>query len=233
TAVMPGNGTLSGNGRMRVRGGDDWNVALKADKVAIEKNMVPMVATMFPMLASADQQVAGNINADFVIKGNGLTWEAMRPSLDGTGEISLTGLQMPTGSLLAQVASLAGRADGAIDLNNAGASFGVKDGWVNFSRLSASGKKVRYDFAGRVSLTGQLDLNMDLMPLVQAFGGGKAYGELAKAGIKEMPMRIQGTTAKPDIKAPKAEDFLKGAASGLIEKGLGKALDRIGRGGDK
>ncbi len=226
SALLPGDGKLNGSGKMRIRGGNDWNVKLKAKDVAIEKNMVPLVAGMFPMVASASDAINGNINADFTVKGNGLTWVAMRPTLDGTGAVSLNQLQLPAGSLLAQVASLAGRGDGAIDLNSAGANFNVQNGWVNFKRLSASGDKARYDFAGRVSLEGGLDLSMDLMPLVKTFGGGKLYSKIGNT-IKELPVRIRGTTASPQIKAPKAEDLLKGAATGLLEKGLGKALDKF------
>ena len=226
TALLPGDGTLDGSGRMRVKGGDDWAVKLDAKNVAIEKNMVPLVAGMFPLASSAGENINGNVNAQFDVKGNGLTWEAMRPTLDGTGGVSLSGLKLPSGSLLAQVATLAGRGQGDIDINSAGAAFKVANGWVNFNRLSAKGGKARYDFAGRVSLEGGLDLTMDLMPLVQAFGGGKTYGKIGKH-IKDLPVRIKGTTAKPQLKAPKAEDLLKGAASGLIEKGIGKALDKF------
>jgi len=221
-ARLPGRGTLSGAGRLRVQGGDEWSVKLDAKDVGLDEDMLPLVGTVYPFAADARGEIAGELQAEFDVNGNGLTWSAIRPTLAGTGQLSLTGLTLPQASVLARLAHLAGREEGAVALNNAGARFQIRDGWLEFQRLSASGEQVRYDLAGRVSLTGQLQLTMDLMPLVRRFGGGDTYQKVARY-LDRLPMRIEGTTARPQLKPPRAEDLLKEA----VEKNLGKELEDL------
>jgi uncharacterized protein involved in outer membrane biogenesis len=232
TAMLPGQGKLNGSGRMRVRGGDDWNVQLDADRVGIESDMMPLVSAMYPFASAAGGQADGTLGAHFEVKGKGLTWEAMKPTLEGTGKVTLTDLKLPGDSVLALAAQLAGKAGGAIKLHDAGAQFAIRNGWLQFNRLSASGDEARYDLAGRVSLDGKLDLNMDLMPLVKQFGGGSAYRNLEKYGVTSLPLGIIGTTAKPKLEAPKVGDIAKDAARTKLEeeigKGIGKALEGLG-----
>ena len=231
-ALLPGKGKLTGSGRMRVRGGDDWAVKLDADEVGLESDMMPLVSAMYPFASTASGQADGTLGAHFEVKGKGLTWEAMKPTLDGTGKVTLTDLSLPESSVLALAAQLAGKPAGAIRLNNAGAQFGIRNGWMQFNRLSASGDQVRYDLAGRVSLDGKLELTMDLLPLVKQFGGGSAYREIEKYGVKTLPLGIRGTTGKPKLEAPKLADIAKDAArtklEDEIEKGIGKALEGLG-----
>lgn len=221
-ARLPGRGTLQGAGRLRVRNGDEWSVKLDAKNVGLDEDMLPLVGAVYPLAADARGEIDGELHAELDVTGNGLTWNAIRPTLAGTGTVSLTGLTLPQASVLARVAQLAGREEGAVTLNNAGAQFQVREGWLEFQRLSASGEQVRYDLAGRVSLTGELRLTMDLMPLVKRFGGGDTYQKVARH-VDRLPMRIEGTTVEPQLKAPRAEDLLKEA----VEKRLGKELEDI------
>lgn len=220
TANLPGKGALSGTGRMRVQGGDEWNVKLDAKEVGLEEDLVPIVAGLYPFASAAGGQIDGQLNARFAVSGRGLTWELMKPTLAGTGSVSLNGLSLPTDSLLGMLAGDAGRAGGTMALNNAGAEFQLAQGWVKFNRLSASGKELRYDLAGRVSLDGELDLAMDLMPLVKAFGGGKTYGKI-KQYTDELPIKIRGTTVAPAYELPVA-DIAENAVKKTLEKELGK-----------
>lgn len=221
-ARLPGKGTLNGAGRLRVQGGDEWSVKLDAKNVALDEDMLPLVGAVYPLAANARGEFAGELHAEFDVSGRGLTWSAIRPTLAGTGRVSLTELTLPQASVLARVAHLAGREEGSVALNNAGAQFQVENGWLRFQRLSASGEQVRYDLAGRVSLTGELRLTMDLMPLVKRFGGGDTYRKVARY-VEKLPARIEGTTAKPKLKAPRAEDLLKE----VVEKKLGKELEEL------
>ncbi|MHC4548776.1 MAG: AsmA family protein [Planctomycetota bacterium] len=216
--LLSGEGELSGTGRLRVRNGDEWNVKLDAKNVALEEDMMPIVGALVPFAAKAGGQVTGRLNANFEVRGNGLTWEAMKPTLAGTGRAALTDLALPAEAMLAQIAHLAGREAGGVALNDAGAQFQVSRGWLEFQRLSASGGQARYDLAGRVSLDGQLELTMDIMPLVKQFGGAGAYREAARY-VEKIPVRIGGTATKPRLKAPRAEDFAKDA--------LGKGLEDL------
>jgi len=223
-ATLPGDGRLSGDGKLRVRGGNEWTLNLNAKGVGIDEDMMPFVATVYPPLASVSGQVTGDFDSDFELHGQGLTWEAIKPTLSGKGKMALSGLGLPADSLLLQIARLAGSKADSVELNTAGAVFDVKNGWLEFARLSASGEEARYDLSGRVSLDGKLDLAMDLMPLVKLFGGGDAYAEASKY-VDKLPLRIVGTTDKPRLKAPDAKSLARGA----IDKQLGGLLDKIGK----
>ena len=104
--------------------------------------------------------------------------------------------------------------------------FGLSGGWIKFNRLSAETHEVRYDLAGKVSLDGQLDLTMDLMPLVKQFGGGKAYKDVSKH-VDKIPVGIKGTSAAPKFALPSAEELAKGILEKKAEEGLNDLLDKI------
>jgi hypothetical protein len=206
---------------MRVRGGSDWTLNLEMRDVGIDGDMMPFVASVYPLAATGAGQANGKIAGTFKLTGRGLTWDAIKPQLAGTGQISINSLQLPTSSVVAQLVSLAGGGSTALSFDNADAEFTIKGGWLNFSRLSASGRS-DFNLTGKVSLDGKLALEYDLMPLVRKFGGGKTYREAAKY-VDKLPVRIVGTVDQPKLKAPSIEDIAKGA----INKGLGGILDRF------
>jgi uncharacterized protein involved in outer membrane biogenesis len=219
-AKLQGTGTLDGSGRMRVRGGDDWNAKLDVSDVGIDEDLMPVLATIYPFAANAQGQMTGAFSGSFDLRGNGLTWEAMKPTLAGNGRATLSGMSFPAESLLVLLISQAGGPSKTVNVNNAGAEFRLADGWVEFNRLSASLAESKHDLSGRVSLDGELDLKMDLMPLVKQYGGGDAYAEVGKYTDKlEVP--IGGTTSNPQPKFPKLEDLAKGAVGKALEGGLG------------
>jgi len=232
-AKLPGEGTLSGDGRVHLRGGNEWNAKLDAKRVTLGGDVAPFVASVYPIAASAGDQLSGVLDGTFELKGRGLSWEVMKPTLTGNSEVHLTELKLPAGSLLFQAAALAGRkGESAIRLNDAGAVFGIADGWLSFSRLSASGDEVRYDFAGKVSLDGKLELTMDIAPLVKQFGGGDRYAAFKQYVDKIPPLRIGGTTDAPKLLPPDEADLKKGILEAVGEKAgseLGGLLDKIGK----
>ncbi|MHC4339792.1 MAG: AsmA family protein [Planctomycetota bacterium] len=227
-AALPGQGRLDGGGRLQVRGGDGWDARLNLKNVSIDGDMVPFVASVYPFAAQGRGTLDGVLNGHFKLEGKGLTWEAIRPTLLGDGGVTLSGLRLPADSVLALLAEVSGRARGAVELNDAGAKFAIRKGWLEFQRISASGKEVRYDLAGRVSLTGQLDLTMDIMPLVKHFGGGKTYAKVSQY-TDSIPFRIGGTTSAPRLKGPKTEDLAERLLEKGIEKGLDDLFDRVNK----
>ncbi|HEX5136074.1 MAG TPA: AsmA-like C-terminal region-containing protein [Planctomycetota bacterium] len=225
-AHFAGQGQLSGTGRLQLQGGDAWQAKLNAQAVKLTDDLMPIVGSLYPLAAKAEGQADGQIDASFDVRGSGLTWEAMKPNLVGTGQVLLTGLQLPAGSVVAKLGEFAGRPPGGIQVKDAGASFGLGQGWIAFNRLSAETHEARYDLAGRVSLDGQLDLTMDLLPLVKQFGGGKAFKDVSKH-VDKIPVAIKGTSAAPRFALPKAEDLAKGILEKKAEEGLGDILDKI------
>lgn len=225
-AHLAGQGQIKGDGRLQLKGGDAWQVKLNAVGVKLTDDLMPIVGSLYPFAAKAEGQADGQLDASFDVRGNGLTWEAMKPSLLGKGQILLTGLNLPAGSVIAKLGEFAGRPSGGVQIKDAGAEFGLGQGWIAFNRLSAETHEARYDLAGRVSLDGQLDLTMDLMPLVKTFGGGKAYKDVAKR-VDKIPVGIKGTSAAPKFALPKAEDLLKGIVGKAAEDELGGLLEKL------
>ena len=225
-AHLAGQGRIKGNGRLQIQGGDAWQARLDAVGVKLTDDLMPVVGALYPLAAKAEGQADGQLDASFDVRGNGLTWEAMKPSLLGKGQVLLTGLNLPSGSVVAKLAEFAGRSPGAVQVKDAGADFGLSQGWIAFNRLSAETHEARYDLAGRVSLDGQLDLTMDLLPLVKTFGGGSAYKDVAKR-VDKIPVGIKGTSASPKFALPKAEELLKGLVEKAAEDELGGLLDKL------
>ncbi len=225
-AHLAGGGQLKGNGRLQLRDGDAWQVKLDAVGVKLTDDLMPIVGSLYPLAAKAEGQADGQLDAAFDVRGNGLTWEAVKPTLLGKGQVTLTGLNLPSGSVVAKLAEFAGRSPGGVQINDAGAEFGVSQGWLQFNRLSAKTHEARYDLAGRVSLEGQLDLTMDLMPLVKTFGGGNTYREVSRR-VDKIPVGIKGTSASPKFALPKAEELLKGVAEKTAEEKLGGLLEDL------
>lgn len=226
SAILPGKGTLAGDGAVQLRKGGGWQANLRMASVSIDGDMMPFVGAVYPMAAAAGGQMDGLLDATFSVKGNGLTWKKIKPNLTGTGDVKLSKLGLPAGSVVGQLTALAGGSAEKISFNNAGAQFKIQNGWLHFNRLSASGKEARYDLAGMVSLNGELRLSMDILPLVKTFGGESRYAKVQKY-VKTLPVRIQGTTLKPELKAPDVNDLIKDNAGGLLEKGIEKGLGKL------
>jgi len=225
-ATMPGQGKLEGTGRMRLRGGDDWKVDVAARDVGIDNDILPFVATVYPFAAKAGGQVKGMFDAEFHVEGHGLTWETTKDSMTGTGKLSIGGLGLPADSMLVEIARLAGAKDGAVTLDDAGAQFGIKGGWIEYTSLTAAQKETRYDLTGKVSLDGKLALGMDLLPLVEKFGGGDVYKDASKY-VDKLPLTIGGTVSAPKLKAPDLKALARGAIGNAVNEQAGGLLDKL------
>ncbi|MGH7163642.1 MAG: hypothetical protein ACREID_09165, partial [Planctomycetota bacterium] len=85
SASLAREGTLTGGGRVRVRGGDEWSARLEMHQVGLDAQLMPLAAAMFPLAAAARGQLDGVLEGTFELRGRGLTWEAMKPTLAGEG----------------------------------------------------------------------------------------------------------------------------------------------------
>ena len=224
--TMAGGGLITARGELALDKASAWTARLDADNVSLDASLVPLVATFWPFAASAGDSLQGMVTVGFDLNGSGVTWEAIRPSLTGRGDIRLTRLKLPAESVLGQVAAYFDQGGDALGLNDAGAEFRIADGWVDFNRLSASGNKARYDMAGRVSLEGKLDLRIDLLPLAKLFGES-TYRDIAKYQ-KDLIVNVEGSTTAPTLHLPKLDELLKKFAADALRKGaLDDVLDKI------
>lgn len=217
-AQLADQGKLSGSGRVQIRGGDAWQAKLNANHVALDREMLPVVALFLPLASAGEGKVSGTFDAAFDLKGSGLDAEKIKQSLSGTGSLSMSDLGLPGSSVPASLlAAATGKPASGLTLGKALAQFGFQGGWVQFSQLTAGSGNTTYKLGGKVSLDGRLDLTTDILPLVKQFGGQGTYAKVAQVA-KQIPVRIAGTTSSPQLALPKADDLMQGVVPGLLEK---------------
>jgi len=217
-ANLGSGGRVTGSGSLDAN--NNWNAALALESVTLDDKLQPLAAALFPPMATRASPMKGLLEGKFELSGRGLTWDAMKPTLAGTGKVKLNGLSLGADSLLGKLAGAVGRdKKGAMNLNSAGARFSIKEGWLHFNRLSARGDKARFDLGGEVSLDGKLDLTVDLKPLAVRYGGGDFEKYLGY--VETLDFRIDGTTLAPRIRAPDLGN--------LAKKGIGGLLDKFGK----
>lgn len=213
-------GTVTGSGSLFLGGDRGWQFELVAEQIDLASDVAPVVSTLYPPLASSIEGTAatGFVAGSFTLSGNGLHWEQIEPTLAGKGRITLTDVVLPRESLLLAIAALAGREGESLTLTKVELELALADRWITLERVTSDAQSVAVPVTGRVSLSGELDLKVELMPLVQAFGGG-AYAGAAKY-TTSIPVRVRGTTRKPELAPPRAGDLAKGLLGGALRRTL-------------
>jgi hypothetical protein len=221
--ATPGQrGSVTGSGRARWTGARDWSFSLAAEGVDLAGEVVPLVAAVYPLLAAvaADPTapVRGEAGATLELRGRGFHWTSVRPTLAGRGSVSLAKLEIPARSLVLQLAELAGRPARPLTVERGRAEIEIADDWIALGRVEIEGAPFTLPVRGRVSLGGELDLVVDLMPAVRAFGGG-VYAAVART-TSSLPVRVRGTTDAPELAPPTPGDVARGLVGGLILRAL-------------
>ncbi|MBX7083648.1 MAG: AsmA-like C-terminal region-containing protein [Nannocystaceae bacterium] len=213
-------GRVSGHGELLLSGPRGWSFTLAVAQADLDADLRPIVAAVFPPLAQPLQSTAaaGTLGATVTLGGAGLHWAQVRPSLQGHGTVQLRDLVLPPGSLLVDLAALAGHDGKALTLHEAEVTFDLADDWVSLTRVTADGAITTVPLTGRVSLGGALDLRFDLMPILSRFGGG-AYQAIARHATS-LPVRIRGTVSKPELAPPTAADAGRSLLGGALRRVL-------------
>ncbi len=183
----------------------DWSVALTLRDSTLAE-LRTWVRAPAPLPSATDPALEGTLDATVELTGEGLRWSTVEPSVRGTVSIALRHMKVPDQSVVLRLAELAGREPGPWSIEEVSISVRVDEGWVHPRSLALG--ELRPSVGGRVSLSGQLDLTVDLMPLVEVFGGG-VYAKLART-TASLPVRIEGTLRDPSLAAPSARDVAKG-----------------------
>jgi hypothetical protein len=95
----------------------------------------------------------------------------------------------------------------------------IGESWVTLEKVVNDGAEVLPPVKGRVGFRGTLDLEVDLMPLVRAYGGG-VYATVART-TSSIPMRVEGTVQRPELAPPTPSAVAKGLLGGLMHRALG------------
>lgn len=219
------HGILEGRGRLglpsaKSKDERDWSVELTLTDAELDGPLRDLVATAVPVMVRATgsegEPTTGRLGATVAIEGRGLRWASIEPSLRGTASLTLRDVEMPATATLLQLAELAGREPGPWTIATASAELRVEDGWLHPGAIVLGELRPRLE--GRVSLQGQLDLTLDLMPLVEAFGGG-TYAAVARTTTR-IPVRITGTVREPELAPPRARDVAAGLLGGAVRRAL-------------
>lgn len=99
-ANLGSGGRVTGSGSLDAN--NKWNAALALESVTLDDELQPLAAALFPPMAAGKSPMKGLLGGKFELSGRGLTWDAMKPTLAGTGKVKLNGLSLGTDSLLAK-----------------------------------------------------------------------------------------------------------------------------------
>ena len=233
-AKLGAGGRLEGSVSLPLPSGGrqpEWRAKLELKDVGIDDSIRPVAQTFFPLAASERAQFDGLLQGSFELRSRGITWDAIKPQLRGSGRVRLTAVSLAPGNLMTLLTQWAGRQPKPLELTDCGAQFEIKNNRVKFDRLSASGDEVRYDLKGSVTLDGALWLNMNAMPLLKRYSR-REHDKLVRY-IKEIPIPIRGTISHPRPKLPRMADLLtqvgkegKDKLLDWLEKELQEKLER-------
>lgn len=219
-----GEGTLSGNAKLLPPDGSkdnrDWSATLELTDADLDGPLRDIAALTVPWLVRATgaegAATTGKLSAKIDVTGHGLRWKSILPSLAGSASLKLREVVVPPGSMLATLAKMAGRAEGSWAVGNVEVDVSMADQWISPQsiKLGELEPKIR----GRISVEGELDLHVDLFPLVGLFGGG-VYETVARTTTK-LPVRVTGTVHEPKLAPPRVRDVAAGLIGGAVRRAL-------------
>ena len=216
-----GEGTVEGSGRFdptTADTGPSWRLDAVAESVALDGPVAELVARLYPAIGGEAASARGTVGAVLSLSGQGLTRARALQTLGGEGKVTLRDLAFGEGSVAAALFRLAGAGDERVQLAEATAAFRIVEGWVHLDEVTSSEPSLDLRLRGRVSLAGELDVSVDLMPLVRRFGGG--IDEQAARYTTRLPVGIGGTLRAPELAAPPAGEVAKGVLGGLLRRAL-------------
>ncbi|MEM9455399.1 MAG: hypothetical protein AAGF11_14550 [Myxococcota bacterium] len=198
----------------------DWSVALTLRNAALDGPLRDLAAIAIPAVVrvtgAPGEPTTGRLDATVALGGRGLHWESIAPSLHGTAALGLRDVVVPADTTVLELATLAGREPGPFLLDEARVELSVAEGWVTPTVLALGSLSLRV--TGRVSVRGQLDLLVDLMPFVERFGGG-TYATIART-TTTLPVRVTGSVREPKLAPPRVRDVAAGLLGGAIRRAI-------------
>ncbi len=224
-----GEGSLIADAHLRFDTASTWPARVEAQDVALRDELLPIVVAAFPGAAGVPQspegQIAGRLSFTAEIKGSGLTPSSILPSLAGRLTVRLEGVVLPAETAIVRIAALLGRAPDPLALDPLAIEASLSGPWVRVDAVRSGGQPIDLPFEGRVALDGRLDLALDVLPLVRALPRAHAW---ARRYTLALPVRLEGTTADPVIRAPSAATVARAVAGAWAQRALGMEPAREG-----
>ncbi|MEM7156069.1 MAG: AsmA-like C-terminal region-containing protein [Myxococcota bacterium] len=218
-----GEGTLSGHAKLlppEDGKSRDWSVSLDLADTNLDGPLRDIAALTAPWIVRATgadgAATTGKLSAHIEAEGHGLRLRSILPSLRGSASLRLRDVVVPPGTMLADLATMVGRAEGRWEVGNVEVELDVADSWISPQTIKLG--ELEPKIKGRISIEGKLDLNVDLFPLVGLFGGG-VYETVARTTTR-LPVRITGTVHEPRLAPPRIRDVAAGLLGGAVRRAL-------------
>lgn len=217
-----GEGRIAADARLSFGVASAWSGRVEAKDVALRDELLPIVVAAFPGAAGVthtpEGRIVGSLSFVAEVEGAGLTPSSILPTLAGGLTVELEGVVLPPRTAVVRIAALLGRAPEPLALDPLRIEASLEGPWVRVDRIDSGGLPIALPFEGRVALDGRLDLDVDVLPLVR--GLPRAHG-WARQYTRAVPVRLEGTTTNPVIRAPSAAAVARALAGAWAERSLG------------
>lgn len=219
-----GEGVVVADARLSFDAASAWSARVEANDVALRDELLPIVVSVFPGAAGVSRtpegRIAGKLSLVAELEGSGLTRASILRSLSGRLSVELKGVVLPPQTAIVRIAALLGGSSEPLALDPIAIQASISGPWVRVDSVRSGGQPIVLPFDGQVALDGRLDLDLDVLPLVRAL---PLAHDWAREYTLALPVRLEGTTAEPVIRAPSAAAVAKAVAGAWAERALGLA----------
>lgn len=226
-----GEGVVAADARLSFDAASAWSARVEANDVALRDELLPIVVAVFPGAAGVSEtpegRIAGRISLVAELEGSGFTRDSILRSLAGRLSVELDGVVLPPETAIVRIAALLGGASEPLSLDPLAIEASISGPWVRVDSVRSGGQPIALPFDGRVALDGRLDLDLDVLPLLRGLPRTHAW---ARKHTLALPVRIEGTTAEPVIRAPSAAAVAGALTGAWAERALGLGLTYSGPG---
>ncbi len=214
------DGAIAAAGSLALEPEGTWSIEFQGDHLGLTHDLLPWLAMAFPPAAGwyalPEGRIAGALSVSGSVTGRGLKWASISESIAGRVRLGLDGVELPPQTLAVRLAALAGRPATPLALPPLELTVAVDRGWLRVESLVAGGRSLAVPFEGAVSVNGELDLSIDVLPLL----GTEARAEVQRYA-RSLPVRVGGTVSAPRLRPPTARSM----AWSLVGGWIGRSLD--------
>ncbi len=216
-----GGGRIAADGRLGFDVSSTWSAHVEAVDVALRDEVLPIVVAAFPAAAGVPQtpegRIEGRLSLVAEVEGAGLSPSSLVPTLRGRLRVELEGVVLPPETAVVRIAALLGRSPEPLALEPVSVEASLAGPWVRVDTVRSGGEPIALPFEGRVALDGRLDLDVDVLPLLQALPQAHSW---ARRYTLALPVRVEGTTAEPVVRAPSAATVARAVAGAWALRAL-------------
>ena len=227
--ITRGDATVNG-GTAKLSGQIDYRAAepkfagrLDVKRFEIVEELQPAVARIIPIFAGLGAKVSAFVDLDADVNGVGADWEAIKPRLNGLGNVSCDEGKVVGGAILTGLLNIVG-IDPNLNFDSITSKFEIKDGAVHQDNMMLVGQTLDLRLGGKTSLDGDLDYTIGVKPKGQRSAKFQRFAKvLDPDGF--LPLGLGGTVSSPSIQPPDPSKLVGNAVEGILKGALGGNKD--------